>query len=177
MQIGEQIYPYTDILDGLTDKPTILDYEHHEIHAGSHFFICDYDDSMALNDTIQFVVTTPNTETWLHMTLDFASTLGATFEIYEGASNVVGGTTVTPLNNNRNSTNTSVATIIKDPTSITTGTRIAGYLAGANRVSGVNSRERELILKQNTTYLFKFTSTANSNTITFCGEWYEHLNN
>ena len=88
-----------------------------------------------------------------------------------------GGTAVTPLNNNRNSLNTSVATIIKDPTSVTTGTKISGYLAGSNRNSGVNSREKEIILKQNTVYLFKFTSTSNSNTITFCGEWYEHLNN
>lgn len=35
--------------------------------------------------------------------------------------------------------------------------------------------ENEVILKQNTTYLFRFTSTANSNAITFCGEWYEHV--
>jgi hypothetical protein len=78
-------------VDNMTKTLQTINYEHHEIHSGSHFFICDYDDSMAINDTIQFVVTTPDTETWLHMTLDFASTLGASLEIYEGASSVVGG--------------------------------------------------------------------------------------
>jgi hypothetical protein len=66
--------------------------------------------------------------------------------------------------------------LIQDPNSITDGTKIAGYLAGANRNSGFVSRDREIVLKQNTTYLFRFTSLANSNAISFCGEWYENLN-
>jgi hypothetical protein len=110
------------------------------------------------------------------MVLDFSSTLGVSLEVYEGSTDVVGGTSVTPINNNRNSTNTSSLTIVKDPTSITDGTRIAGFLAGANRQSGFNNREREVILKQNTTYLFRFTSLANNNAVSFCGEWYEHTN-
>jgi hypothetical protein len=163
-------------LDVQTHAQNMIDYSHHEIHAGSHFFICDYDDSIAINETIDFVVITPNTTTWSHMELDFASISGASLQVYEGASAVVGGTPVTPFNNNRNSATASTLTIIKDPTSITTGARIAGYLAGANRVSGIVSREQEIILKQNTTYLFRFTSLANSNAISFCGEWYEHAN-
>ena len=161
-------------IDRSTETLQTIEYEHHEIHAGSHYFICDYDAAIQINETIEFVVTTPNTASWAHMTLDFASTLGAKLDIYEGSSAVVGGTSVTAINNNRNSTNTSVLTILKDPSSITDGTRIAGYLSGANRVSGATNRDREIVLKQNTIYLFRFTSLANSNAISFCGEWYEN---
>lgn len=164
----------TDHYDETSRLLATLDAEHSAIHKGWHFFICDYDDAIQINEKIEFVLTTPNTAKWTHMNLDFASTLGAKLEIYEGSTNVVGGTTVTPVNNNRNSNNTSVLTIVKDPVSITAGTRIAGYLAGANRTSGVQERDRELVLKQNTTYLFRFTSLANSNAISFCWEWYEY---
>lgn len=166
----------TDHYDTITRAINTIEYEHHEIHAGSHYFICDYDSSIADSETIEFVLTTPNTTSWTHMSLDFSSTLGVSLEVYEGASAIVGGTSVTAINNNRNSTNTSGMTILKDPTSITDGTRIAGFLAGANRTGGFQQRDREIILKQNTTYLFRFTSLANSNAISFCGEWYEHTN-
>ncbi|MCK4258745.1 MAG: hypothetical protein KAX49_07190 [Halanaerobiales bacterium] len=163
-------------IDDTSGAMEIVEYEHHEIHEGNHFFICDYDDTLGIGDTIEFVITTPNTLKWAHMLFDFSSILGAELEVYEGSSDVVGGTSTTPTNNNRNSGTTSDLTLLKDPTSITDGTRIAGYLAGANRTAGFNSRNREIILKQDTIYLFRFTSDANLNAITFCGEWYEHIN-
>jgi hypothetical protein len=65
---------------------------------------------------------------------------------------------------------------LQDPTSIATdGTLIAGHQAGANRNAGSNDRNREHVLKQNTLYLYRFTSTATSNSLDFCGEWYEHI--
>lgn len=160
---GNPYYPFNQI-----------EYEHNEIHEGNHFFICDYATSgFNSADTIEFVITTPDTTKWAHMTIGFESILGATLDVYEGSSNVVGGTAVTPKNNNRNSDTVSTLTILKDPTSITDGTKIAGFKAGANRRAGAVQRDREIILKQNTTYLFRFTSSANSNAIGYCGEWYE----
>jgi hypothetical protein len=161
-------------VDSMTDTLQIIEYEHHEIHSGSHFTISDYDTSVALNETLEFIVTTPDSLKWAHMTIGFASTLGATLDVYEGASNVVEGTSVTPKNNNRNSDTASVLTIIADPTSITDGTKILGFMAGAGRTAGFVSRDREIILKQDTTYLFRFTSLANSNAWSYVGEWYEH---
>lgn len=163
-------------VDVSTHTLQTIEYEHHEIHAGSHFSIADYDTSVASAETLEFVVVTPNTAKWAHMVFQFASTLGATLEVFEGSSAVVGGTPVTPLNNNRNSSTESVLTVIKEPTSITDGTRIAGFMAGAGRTAGFSTRDKEFILKQNTTYLFRFTSLANSNAWSFVGEWYEHTN-
>lgn len=150
--------------------------EHNKIHDGEHFFIADYlTTGFDLNDTLEFVLTTPNTTNWGHLTFMFNSSLGSTLEVFEGASSVVGGTAVTPLNNNRNSATASVISVVKDPSSITTGTRIAGFLAGGNRNAGFIMRENENILKQNTKYLFRFKSLVNSNSLGFIGEWYENI--
>jgi hypothetical protein len=164
-------------VDNSTHTLQTIEYEHHEIHAGSHYMLCGYDSDMSVNELKDFVIITPNTTSWAHMTFDFSSSLGATLNIYEGVTGVSGGTSQAPINNNRNTASTSSLSIILNPTAITPGTAIIGsYLSGGNRTSGFNSRDKEIVLKQGTSYLFRFQSLANSNTLGYCGEWYEHTN-
>lgn len=164
-------------IDEATGSFTVVEYEHHEIHSGSHYFICDYSLGEANGATIEFVITTDNSTSWMHSTLDFSASEGATLDLYKDPTGITGGTTITPVNNNGNSLNTSLATVIKDPTSITSnGTRAVGFLAGGGRTSGFNQREREIVLEQDTVYLFRITSLAVSNDIGWCFEWYEHAN-
>lgn len=162
-------------LDASTEAMMNIGYEHHEIHGGSHYNICDYLLNQANGAIIEFVITTPNTTKWAHMTFEFFSSLGMTIDLYEGASGITGGTAITPQNNNRNFANNSGLAIVQNPTSITDdGNKIDGFLAGAGRSAGFADREKETVFKQNTIYLFRLTSLANSNNISFCGEWYEH---
>lgn len=161
-------------VDASTHTLQTITYEHHEIHAGSHYFICDYDLNNAASATIEFVFTTPNTTKWIHITLDFAASEGATMEVYKTPTGVSGGTALTAINNNGNSANTAGLTVVKNPTITTDGTRVTGFLAGGGRTSGFNKREREVIFEQNTVYLVRITSLANSNDIGYCAEWYEH---
>ena len=162
-------------IDASTESIQTISYEHHEIHAGSHFYYCDYQMGNASGAIINFVITTPNTTKWAHLVFDAYSSEGSTLEVYEGATGVVGGTSITPRNNNRNSLTASTMTLVKDPASIAgDGARAAGYLVGGTRAPGSESRDREIILKQNTTYLLRITSLANSNDISWCAEWYEH---
>lgn len=162
-------------VDDSTETLQVIEYEHHEIHSGSHYNYCDYSLNESSGNTIELVITQPDTAKWAHVTFEFYASEGATIELYEGTSGVTGGTTITPRNNNRNSINTSVLTIIKDPAAITTdGTRAAGFLAGGGRTAGFSSRDKENVLKQNTSYLIRITSLAVSNDISWCGEWYEH---
>lgn len=163
-------------LDMSTHAQNVIDYEHHEIHAGSHYNYCDYQLNNASAATIKFTVTTPNTSTWGHLTFNIYSSQGATIEIYEGSTGISGGSSIAPRNNNRNSANVSSFTILKDPTVSTPGTRASGFLAGAGREAGMISRDKENVLKQNTSYYFLITSLANSNDISWCFEWYEHAN-
>jgi len=164
-------------IDDSTHAIKTIEYEHSEIHAGDHYNYCDYQLANALNDTIEFVMTTPNTTKWIHLSLETYSSQGCEIELYEGASGITDGTSITPRNNNRNSANTSGVTLVKDPSAITSdGTRAAGFLAGAGRNAGFINRDREYVLKQNTIYLVRITSVANSNDIAWCAEWYEHTN-
>jgi len=168
-------------IDRATETLQIITYEHHEIHAGSHFYICSFE-TLDDGDSADFAVTTPNTAKWAHMTFQVEGTSQTEFYIYEGSA-VTGGTATTPLNNDRNSANTSDLTIAKNPTVNTLGTMIYSQskgLVGATPSKadseGVVTREREIILKQNTTYIFRITSRQDDNIVSYCGEWYEHTN-
>jgi hypothetical protein len=159
--------------DNLFKAVLVIQTEHHEIHEGNHYSICD-SDVFSISDEIEFVITTPDTAEWAHMLFRANSTAGFTLEIFEGTNTVVGGTPVTPTNNNRNSVNTSSLTVLQDPTSLVTGSSILKFGGGNNQRSGIVNRGDELILKRNETYLFRIISLNNNNTISYCGDWYEH---
>ena len=162
-------------IDGYTNAIKTVAYAHSEIHSGSHYSVCDYSLGLSTADELEFAITTPDSLKEVNMLFKLYASDGATLDVYEGASSVVGGTTVTPMNNNRNSANASILTIKYNPTSITDGTKKEGFLAGAGRgESGIASREDEIILKTNETYLFRITSLGNSNSISYCAGWYEH---
>jgi len=168
----------SDGVDAATLSLQTVDYEHHEVHSGSHFQICNYALNQAADATIEFIIEVPDTTKWPHWVFAFTGSQGATLQIYENPTGIVGGTEITPLNNNFNSDNTSTLTITKDPTSIDgDGTLLPiAFLAGGTRQSGFDTRSRENILKQGTTYLFRITSLAVSNDISWCAQWYEHTN-
>ncbi len=88
---------------------------------------------------------------------------------------MAGGVGATPINNNRNSTKTSGNVITTGVTAATSdGTLISSACWGSRKVGGNSSREDEIILKQDTTYLRKFTSGAADNLVSFKALWYEH---
>ena len=163
-------------IDSATNVLETIEYEHHEIHSGSHFFLKGAVTGLSVSDTITFTVTTPDFTKWAHMVYDFVFTAGGTLQVYEGSAGISGGTPVVPINNDRNSLTTSILTILSEPTVTTSGTMIEYYIAGANRSAGIGGRDSEIILKQNENYYFVFTATANTNTFDYTAEWYEHTN-
>lgn len=152
----------------------IIEIEHYKIHKGNHYNVNDYDISpLGAGATVEFVMTTPDTATQVHLKFETFSSTGATIELYEGTSGVTGGTNITPRNNNRQSTNKSSVTLIKDPTIAVDGVRASGFLAGANRNGGSSEINTELILDRNQSYLVRITSLASSNNISWSAIWYE----
>jgi hypothetical protein len=155
-----------------------IDYEHHEIHAGSHFFLASYT-TLASGASATFVVTTPNTTKWAHMVFVVEGTLATSFAVHEGSSGVTGGTAETPINSNRNSATTSTLAILCDPDVASLGTQLMGFSAGTGTVPsqaapGSADRSHEIVLKQNATYTFRITSGANGNVVSWQANWYEH---
>jgi len=168
------------VYDDYVDCNGVIEAEHKQIHLGRHFFICGFETENN-NGTIIFIVVTPNSDIYTHMTFEIQGTSQTEIYIYEGSTyNPATGTAGTPLNNNRNSTTTSSLTVVKDPTITADGTLLfsqskglGGATPNAADSEGITRREREIILKKNTVYQFKIVSKDNTNIISYCGEWYE----
>lgn len=167
-------------VDAMTESLQTIDYEHHEIHSGDHFFYCNFA-TLGSGASIDFGVTTPNTTKWAHVTFEISGTSQTEFYIYE-ASAFTGGTTVTAINNNRNSATASTLVIVANPTVTSVGTLLSMQskgLAGTNPASadsaGVTERNREIIFKQNTKYILRITSRDTNNIVSYCANWYETI--
>lgn len=171
-------------LDAATHALEIIDYNHHEIHAGSHYFIQDVED-LPINNVFDMQWTTPDTTKWSHFTFTLATEGETSWYIYEGATISTAGTAITPRNNNRNvadnSTqviagilNTSLANANAD-TAVGAATELAHGILGAGKTGGAEDRSLEIILKQNTIYCMRAIATA-AGFVNFRVEWYEHTN-
>ena len=172
--------------DGATDALMIVEYEHHEIHSGSHYFVHGFVDIPGANDVLDFTWQMPNTTKWIHWNWSIGFTKGITWYVYEGAVATNGlANTITPMNSNRNSSNTS-GTVMKyevqvdlaaanTDTDVTSATIIASGKDGDNRTAGAANRANEIMMKQNTLYCFRAVATA-AFTMNFDMQWYEHTN-
>lgn len=164
-------------IDSNTHSLQTVDYEHHEIHSGNHFL---YADSVTIGNagTQVYLLTTPNTTKWCHLTFSATGSAITQIQFYEGADRV-GTTLQTTFNNNRNSLITAGMTVHKDISAGTTdGVLIyqlkSGSSVGASRSPSIAERGHELILKQNTKYLLRFTSETADNLCNLQLGWYEH---
>jgi len=167
-------------VDNSTHALQTIAYEHHEIHSGSHYEICGFVTN-GVGDTTIFAVTTPDSAKWAHMTFSAIGTSQLELHVHEGAT-VTGGVSVVGMNNNRNSTNTSILAILQDPVPTVAGTLLPlsessgkeGATPARANTLGFVDRSNEIILLQDSTYTFTFTSRGAANIISFCGKWYEH---
>jgi hypothetical protein len=165
-------------VDASTHALMAVTYEHHEVHAGSHYEVRinkDVPNAGAYN----IAFTTPDTTKWAHMIFGVSVELEADVLLYEDITSFTGGTAVTPINNNRNSVNTSGLVDMEWDTTPTLGTplELAHMVLGSGRVSGGEARgAAEFVLKQNTTYIMLITNQSGSaaNEVIIFLNWYEH---
>ena len=168
-------------VDSATRSLQLIDYAHHEIHTGSHFF---YTDSVLLASagTQDYLITTPDTTKWAHMIIVPDGSAITQFQLYE-ATDKTGTTAQTVQNRNRNSVTAAGVTVHKGVSGGSTdGTLIWQYKGGA--ATGVSSRSSanvtrnnsEIVLKQNTKYILRITSGTNDNLTNVMLDWYEHTN-
>ena len=172
-------------IDKATDTVQTIDYEHHEIHAGSHYMVVDVAD-LAINNVFDMHFVTPDTTKWTHWVFKLDTESETEWYVYEGAviTAALSGA-VTPYNNDRNSANTSGNTLTSElfatiaaanvKTDISGATLLAHGIIGDGKNGGIDVRGRELILKQNTVYLLRAVANT-AGYIDFDMEWYEHTN-
>lgn len=159
-------------IDAYSEALQVIDFAHHTVHEGDHYFVEGYAD-LNNGDVLNIRVVTPDTSTWVHLLFNIESSLAFTTQLYEDASGWTGGTSLTPVNNNRNSANTSAVQFIRGVTGGSDGTLISQGKWGTKKSGGGLEIFDEIILKQGTTYLRRFTSNADSNVIYFRASWYE----
>ena len=165
-------------LDNYTSTLQIIEYEHHEIHAGSSF-TADYNVDLPGAGVADVLLITANNTTWPHMTWEVDCELETDILIYEDAT-ATAGTAITVFNRDRNSSKVAGMTVSHTPTSITTGNTIIRHThLGSGKNWGGGSRStHEIILKQNTKYLIRITNVATpaTNYVSLKLDWYEHKN-
>ncbi len=177
---GDTTYQ-TPRLDATTHALEVMDYTHHEVHAGS-FYRASMNYSLSNGQVATLGFVTPNTAVWAHVTWFMETTADGTFTVTEDVTSFAGGVSVTPLNHNRNSINASAMTITRGMTGAdlitpTGGTTIITSVLSTGRGSSVSEGHgEEFILKQNSKYLFQYTNGTSANVIRFVMEWYEHTN-
>jgi hypothetical protein len=171
-------------MDNSTNTLQTIEYEHHEIHSGSHYFVCGYSD-LSINNVYQITFVTPDTTKWSHFIWKLDTESETLWEIYEGATITTPlDSAVTPLNNNRNSDNTSGNALRSElhanlaaanaSVDVSGATLLCAGISGAGKTGGNDNREQEIILQQNTIYVMRATANT-AGFIDFLMEWYEHV--
>jgi len=182
-------------LDKATNTLQTIEYEHHEIHAGSSFTCHFNNDVTNIGEQTGIAFNTPNTTKWLHIQVTAVATGAAYISIYEVADlDVDEGTDLAVYNRDRNSlTESEVSSIETAPeagkatsyneaqlagSTLSTATEIMRKYIGQAGKSGIGGETRaigEFILKQGTQYAFVITSlTADDATHNITLDWYEH---
>ena len=165
-------------VDASTHTLQIIDYEHHEIHAGSHFKAGYQNTDRDTDETVAITITTPDTDKEIHFTMTAQSTGAATVQLFRTPTLSAAGTAVTPFNRNENSDTVSVATVKHTPTITANGTKISEKWVGGDgfktSVGGEHRGDSEIILKRNTTYLILGTANADAIKLAVGADWYEH---
>lgn len=170
-------------IDASTSSLQVIDYEHHEIHGESHYFAIGVQD-LSINQVLDFTWLMPNTTAWAHWTWMISTESETAWYVYEGATatNALANS-ITPRNNNRNSSNTSGTTMLYEvqadlatanaDTDVSGATLLESGISGSGKDVGNASRQNEIIMKQNTLYCLRAVATA-AGYINFTMEWYEH---
>lgn len=114
--------------------------------------------------TTQFSFTTGATGAQFEYYSIDTSSQAVQADLYEGATLVTNGTTVTAYNLNRNETDVYTS-VLEGATSISGGTAIVTEIVSADKKAGGGMDSGKIItLEPNTEYGFKFTNQGNQNT-------------
>lgn len=167
-------------IDLATNAINTIDYEHHEVHAGSTFRI-NINKDVVNGGTYNVCFTTANATKWPHLHIEINLEVEGEILFYEGITSWTGGTALTPLNADRNSATVSNITDMVFDATITLGspTTLDHEVLGSGKSNGgARGTRAEWVLKQNTKYAIVVNNQAAgaSNETNISLDWYEHTN-
>lgn len=154
----------------------VISLEHLRGHEGRLFVASNLWDSTGKVASGAFadIAFTTNATNSVHAIFDVQVGGDCEFYVYEAAS-ISGGTSITPINRNRRSANTSSATVVHTPTVSATGNLIETAFApggtGHKAGGGSGGFAAEFILQYSTTYLVRVKNVSGSAQIVQTNVW------
>ena len=169
-------------LDASSLAAIFMDYFHHAIHDGEAFVLTDQA-TVGAAGTREIRIATPTGNKHAHFEFLIMATGETTVELFETTTKTHNaGGALTPVNRNRNSSETSILTISHTPGSTGDGSGIYGPVkfgtdtggAVVHQVGGSLTGRKEFVLAADEEYLLKVTSGTADNEISIIMDWYEH---
>lgn len=151
--------------DPISGNMKIIEPEHGVIHDGTHFTITR-PMTLSAGSVNTLLITTPSAGAgYVHFICGVESDKSLTWYLYEGAS-TSGGSAITALNNNRNSSTADIVTLKGNPVITTVGTVMEvhrmGSTAASSRTGGGTNTRNEWVLATSTSYLVYVIADAAS---------------
>lgn len=173
--------------DLVTGAAVGIDYIHHEVHDGKVFQANVYDLDLDSTDTLISAFKIPDTSTRFHMVVYADCSLTGVFEFLRGPTITNGsGSDVVAYNHDENSSNVSeilnieasptAGRLTENPTVTADGVVIWSRALGAGKNQALASSrdEQEIILKNDTIYACRITSSLDNAVANIGMIWYEH---
>lgn len=168
--------------DRITGAMMMVDYAHHEIHSGSHYFAAHSAElgSGASQTYLLETGGTASTTRQVHLTFDADGSAVTQFDFYEGSDRSGVATAAVVFNSNRSYTAATSTVLMYSSVSggSTDGTLLWRYKGGASSAQSKTpsgaSREDEFILKAGTKYILRVISGTAANLTNVQFHWYEH---
>jgi hypothetical protein len=152
------------ILDQTNGAIIVQDEVHTSVHKGILFHAGRFVVALAADATIVLLIQVAAGQS-AHMRFGLAAGGDTEVELFEGPTFSAAGTTITPLNRNRFSSNTAQTTITHTPTTSADGTELAhtmmpGGTGPAQSPGDTGGSFSEWILKTGEDYLFRVTNRS-----------------
>jgi len=124
------------------------------------------------------LIVVPDIDIEFHFIMAYSSSGPGTIYLYEGADGS-GGSAIPLYNDNRNSSNISNIIATSTPSITTPGTELSSKQIGSNGIGqtsfgAISASRHEWILKRNTKYLIRFSSTAAGNVMVLTVNIFEY---
>jgi hypothetical protein len=142
-------------------KAVMVNGFHTEIFNGS-YYTGVVEATIGNGSVLNAVLSVPTTGSFILDGVIIESSGLGEYDYYQGAV-ASGGTAVTVISNNLDLSNISPATVHKNPTIETTGTRLFGNRVDLKKGGGTTGTSNPWVLKKGTKYLARFTSSAATN--------------
>ena len=154
-----------------------ISHQHSQVHQGTYFTVSHLFSAVSAGADAELLVRFPAGVTG-HMVMKVSAGADATVQLFEAPTASADGTAITPINHNRQSTNTADSTAFYGPTITDDGTRLhseflpGGGILAPGAILTVNTEQ--FVLAAGSDYLFRVTNDgAGAENISIDTSYYE----